>query len=131
MQDLIRRGRAVTVRPKALFVIGLFCATLAATVAMHSSAALASSWMGSTAAHGWSSNGVYEPSLGYVYERITAGPAASCVGPVTHNSEGYHFPYGWACGSGKVEWEFATINAAGAVSNPNSSTQWYEAFDGP
>jgi len=131
MQALTLTRRAFTARVKALLAVGLFCTALTAVAAVHSTPAQASSWSGSTLAHGWSSNGAYENPLGYVYERITAGPTATCVGPVTHNSEGYHFPYGWACGYEKVSWEFAGIYAAGAVSNPNSSTQWYEAFDGP
>jgi len=71
--------------------------------------------------HSWTTDGNV---VGLYYERGEANTTSSvCVGPVTHNNEGYHFPYGWSCESGGIsEWKFAEISAAAGIYNPNSGT---------
>lgn len=54
-----------------------------------------------------------------------SGGSSICVGPVTHNSEGFHAPYGWKCEPRIVEWNFTAITASPATYNPNAGTfEW-------
>ena len=45
-----------------------------------------------------------------------------CDGPVTYSGGTYHTPYGWACQSHQIVWEFSPITAWAAVYNPNPGT---------
>jgi len=84
--------------------------------------ASAGSWGGTLNGHEWGSSGDVE-NIGFIYGKHEEGSSTGlCVGPVTHDSGGYHFPYGWDCGSGTVEWEFTRLVAAGAVYN--NSALW-------
>jgi hypothetical protein len=52
-----------------------------------------------------------------------------CVGPVTHDSGGFHMPYGWACNPHAITWEFTPITAAAGFDNPNPGTiPFFEVF---
>jgi len=59
-------------------------------------------------------------------ERVISASANTtssvCVGPVTHSGSEFHFPYGWTCNPHAVTWEFAAINAAAGLDNPNPGT---------
>jgi hypothetical protein len=74
--------------------------------------------------HTWTTgNGVVQPKLW----RIDGGAnttSSVCVGPVTHDASGYHFPYGWTCGKTESIWTIfpTTIEAADGLYNPNSGT---------
>lgn len=54
-------------------------------------------------------------ALGYTTSSV-------CVGPITHDSSGFHAPYGWACAPSSREWNFAPIGAAAGFYNPNPRT---------
>jgi hypothetical protein len=89
-------------------------------------AASATTCGGRLSGHQWSSCGVYEEiSLLYGKVEETGGSGAMCVGPVTHNSEGYHYPDGWSCGYGNVLWEPPRVYAFGAFYNDSvTEEQW-------
>lgn len=92
-------------------------------------AASATTWGGTLNGHEWGSSGVVE-SLTFIDGEHEEGESNElCVGPVTHDSGGYHFPYGWYCGTGhQVEWEFSSISAAGAVYDDSALWLRYGAF---
>jgi hypothetical protein len=48
-----------------------------------------------------------------------------CVGPITHDSGGFHAPYGWSCNPHAQTWEFSPITAAAGLYNPNPGTFTY------
>jgi hypothetical protein len=87
-------------------------------------------WGGNLPGKTWTTNGtVWEP-LNFIYAEITGGSGtAICVGPVTHDSGGYHFPFGWSCAGRAVSWKFSNINAAAGVDNPNSASFSFGAFE--
>jgi hypothetical protein len=66
-------------------------------------------------------NGTHLPNL--FVERGWANTTSSvCLGPVTHDASGFHFPYGWACNPPTWERFFPEINAAPGILNPNPGT---------
>jgi hypothetical protein len=66
-------------------------------------------------------------------ENVISGRAETtssvCVGPITHDSGGFHAPYGWTCNPTGVTWNFAAITAAAGLYNPNPGTfTFFEVF---
>jgi hypothetical protein len=110
--------------PRRLLVFGavLFAASYA-TIVGNASASL-NEWSGKNLpGHSWTTgNGVVQSALW----RVDAGARTTsdvCAGPVTHNAEGYHFPYGWSCNGGEAIWRIeGRIEAAAGLDNPNSGT---------
>ena len=110
----------------ALLLLGLLTAAVIAMTTLPSTSR-ADLWSGSLAGKTWTTNGdVF--TLHEIFARVESGPSAICVGPVQY-SGGWVFPYGWDCSSGSVDWQFAAINAAGGVDNPNSGGDTYLAAD--
>jgi len=104
----------------ALAIIGILSAVLAS-----SASASMNEYSGhNLAGHTWTTgNGVVQPKLW----RIDGGASTTssvCVGPVTHDAAGYHFPYGWTCSKSESIWTIypTTIAAADGLYNPNSGT---------
>lgn len=91
-------------------------------------AARAGVWEENLPGKTWQTNGEVFASLTNIWASVLSGPSAICVGPVQYNG-GWKFPYGWNCAEGTVEWSFSSIEAAGAVDNPNSSADRYIASD--
>lgn len=101
-------------RKAALLTAGI-AATFVCLAAMPS-LSRADLWSGRLPGKSWTTDGhVY--AIDDIFAEVLSGPSAICVGPVT---EALTFPYGWACGSRSVNWEFTAIWAAGGVDNPNS-----------
>lgn len=72
--------------------------------------------------HTWTAGNGVVLSPERVIAANTNTTSSVCVGPVTHSGGEFHFPYGWSCNPHAVTWEFAAINAAAGLDNPNPGT---------
>lgn len=117
----------ITARPTAKGLLLSSFALVALILAIFASSASASwnEYHGrNLPGHTWTTgNGVVQPKLW----RIDGGAnttSSVCVGPVTHDAGGYHFPYGWTCSKSESIWTIfpTTIEAADGLYNPNSGT---------
>ncbi|HTA34325.1 MAG TPA: hypothetical protein VK721_12970 [Solirubrobacteraceae bacterium] len=122
-------GLAMMQAQRKVLLATMFALIMLTIVLVAPHAANATSWGGRLNGHEWGSSGVVE-SLTFIDGEHEEGPSTElCVGPVTHDSGGYHFPYGWLCGTGhQVEWEFGAISAAGAVYDASLGWLRYQAF---
>ena len=79
--------------------------------------------------HSWTTgNGVVLTNESLISARAET-TSSVCVGPVTHDSGGFHMPYGWSCNPTSVTWSFAPITAAAGLDNPNPGTfTFFEVF---
>jgi hypothetical protein len=72
--------------------------------------------------HTWTTGqGIYVPNESTIFGNATTSSNV-CVGPVTHDAGGFHFPYGWSCAPTQVFYTFPRITAAVGIYNPNSGT---------
>jgi hypothetical protein len=100
-------------RMPGVLIAAIFVVALAAP-----GAASATSCGGRLPGHDWTTCGVQE-EVTVVYGKVEEGGGSReiCVGTVTHNGSGYHFPYGWDCAVGTVEAEFPRTLGYGGVYN--------------
>jgi hypothetical protein len=125
--SIARRGWASARIRVMLATVALCAALLTAALMAGATPASADIWEGTLPGGDWQTNGdVF--NVGWIYAYYS-GSSDICVGPVQHNSEGYKFPYGWDCAPRAVEWRFTNLSAAGAVYNPNSGSEAYDASD--
>jgi hypothetical protein len=120
--------RYLAAKPAPRSVLLSSFALIAVLFTIFASSASASSWNEwhgrNLPGHTWTTgNGVVQPKLW----RIDGGAnttSSVCIGPVTHDAGGYHFPYGWTCGKTSSTWTIypTTIEAADGLYNPNSGT---------
>jgi hypothetical protein len=66
-------------------------------------------------------NGVFLYPEGLI-SAVANTTSSVCVGPVTVSGGKVVIPYGWSCNPHSVTWEFAAINAAAGIDNPNPGT---------
>jgi hypothetical protein len=105
-------------------LLAAFVATLAFAMAASSAAHAYEYAAHNLAGKTWTCGSCEVGSLWWENAQATTS-SSICVGPVTHNSEGFHAPYGWKCNPKEVEWNFATISASPGTYNPNAgSIEW-------
>jgi hypothetical protein len=112
-------------RNKYVSLLVTFLATLALVMAATSAAGAEE--IHNLPGKSWSCGKCATGTVHFEFAQAQEGSNSSlCVGPVTHDGNGWHAPYGWLCHSHEVKWEFNPINnASPAVYNPNSGTFQY------
>jgi hypothetical protein len=114
-------------RDKCLLLVAVCIAAMMLAVATMPTNARANGYSARLPGKTWTTNGEVI-NLTVISGGVIEGPTALCVGPVQHSSGGYTFPYGWDCGQQQVVWEFASIEAAAGVDNPNSGSDYVSVF---